>query len=197
MTQLDKIQYMIDSLYLAKNEIEYAQAYYLRKRTDKSFNYDFYDGFGAEHRIPNGTIIRESLRMVGRIANQLANECVLTPYCDEIFKENRGWGNGGDMMEWNVYYHDFNANEIVTRNIFKHAMFTKDVNELLRNKNLNKEEFSERLRKDLMYYFWARSEYEVIIKPWVGEGDDIKIDIYGQVLLNWNRFVDYVWSFRK
>ena len=87
MTQLDKINYIIQSLHVAKDEIEYARVYYLRKNTDKDFDRDFCNGFGATHRIPNGTTIRDALHMVRCLANQVANECTLTPYCEEIFKD--------------------------------------------------------------------------------------------------------------
>lgn len=85
MDQLNKIDYMIKSLYLAKDEIKYAQGYNLRKENDKTMGRDFYSEYGYSHRTPNGTIIRESLRMVSRIAAQVANECTLSVYCDEIF----------------------------------------------------------------------------------------------------------------
>lgn len=88
MDQLNKIDYMIESLYLAKDEIKYAQEYNLRKENDETMGSDFYSGYGYNHRTPNGTIIRESLRMVSRIAAQIANECILTNYCDEVFRED-------------------------------------------------------------------------------------------------------------
>ena len=50
--------------------------------------HDFYSGYGYNHRTPNGTIIRESLKMVSRLAAQVANECILTNYCDELFRED-------------------------------------------------------------------------------------------------------------
>ena len=87
MDQLNKIDYMINSLYLAKDEIKYAQEYNLRKGNDEITGCDFYLNYGCDHRTPNGTIIRESLRMVSRIAAQVANECTLTQYCDDIFKD--------------------------------------------------------------------------------------------------------------
>lgn len=89
MDQLDKIDYMIKSLYVAKDEIEYARAYYLRKSTDKSFGNDFYSRYGRTHRLPNGTTIRESLKMVGRMANQIENECTLTSYCNSVFEDEK------------------------------------------------------------------------------------------------------------
>lgn len=87
MDQLNKIDYMIKTLYLAKDEIKYAQGYNLQKENDEIMGCDFYSGYGYNHRTPNGTIIRESLKMVSRLAAQVANECTLTQYCDDIFKD--------------------------------------------------------------------------------------------------------------
>lgn len=95
-------------------------------------------------------------------------------------------------MEWNVYYHDSNAKKIIQWNIFKHGSFRKEVYDLLKS-DLNKEDFIEQLRKSLMYYFWSKSEYQVLILPWVGEANDIKIDIYDQVMMNLDKFSEYVW----
>jgi hypothetical protein len=63
----------------------------------------------------------------------------------------------------------------------------------------DKDEFAEQLRRDLMYYFWAKSEYEIIISAWCGGNgnEDIKVDIYTQVMNNWDVFVDYVWNSKK
>lgn len=96
-------------------------------------------------------------------------------------------------MEWNVYYHNSNAKKIIQWNIFKHGSFRKEVYDLLKS-DLNKENFIEQLRKSLMYYFWSKSEYQVLILPLVGQADDIKIDIYDQVIMNWDKFSEYVWS---
>jgi len=95
-------------------------------------------------------------------------------------------------MKWNVYYHDSNAKKIIQWNIFKHGSFRKEVYELLKS-DLNKDDFIDQLRKSLMYYFWSKSEYQVLILPWVGQADDIKIDIYNQVMMNWDKFSEYVW----
>lgn len=83
---------MIKTLYFAKDEIEYAQKYNLKKENDRTMGRDFYSysNFGYDHRMPNGTIIRESLKMVSRLAAQVANECTLNAYCDELFKDKKG-----------------------------------------------------------------------------------------------------------
>ena len=87
MTNEEKIDYMIQSLQLAKEEITYTKTYKDKQKSDKDF-YN-YGHMGHESRTPNGTIIRESLRMVGRMANIVANDVSLSPYCGKIFKENK------------------------------------------------------------------------------------------------------------
>ena len=101
-------------------------------------------------------------------------------------------------MEWNVFYHNVNTQKIVPFNIFQHSRFRKDVEELLKDFN-DKEEFAKQLKSELMYNFWCKSEYEVIISPWCGGRitEDIKVDIYRQVMLNWEVFVDYVWGTKR
>lgn len=62
----------------------------------------------------------------------------------------------------------------------------------------DKEEFAQKLRSELMYNFWSKFEYEIIIGPWGSFQDtrEIKVDIYDQVMINWDRFLDYVWENR-
>lgn len=86
MNVKEQIDYMIQSLQLAKSEIEYAEKYINTKKKDGS---DFYQWghMGYNGRQPNGTIIRESLKMVGRLANVTASKVALSPYSDKLFKE--------------------------------------------------------------------------------------------------------------
>lgn len=84
MTIEQKIDYMIQSLQLAKEEIAYAKKYLEEKNKDKEF-YQY--GHMEQNRTPNGTIIRESLKQVGRMTNIVANGIVLSPYSSQLFKE--------------------------------------------------------------------------------------------------------------
>lgn len=127
-------------------------------------------------------------------------------------------------LVWNVYYHNFNKKKIEIYNIFDHYSFAKEVEKSLK-KIKNKDEFAEDLRKNLFYYFWAKSEWEVVITSWaphikmseldrlnterkkhIKEWDrepyslyvnpDVneKIDVYQQVMNNFDVFLDYVWN---
>lgn len=129
-------------------------------------------------------------------------------------------------MEWNVFYHDFNGNGIKTYNVFYHSGFKNDVEKYLKEHD-EKEVFEEKVRRSLMYYFWSKAEWEVIVTSWppyidVKELDRInnerkktveeynrepyhlyvnldmgeKIDVYDQVMNNWQIFIDYIWSYK-
>ena len=98
-------------------------------------------------------------------------------------------------MEWNVYYYNINSKEIKTFNIFNHSSFNQDVEKYLK-KYKDKDEFADKLKSSLIYYFWSKAEWEIIISPWCygGNTEDIKVDVYEQVMNNWDIFVNYVWN---
>ena len=88
----------------------------------------------------------------------------------------------------------------------------------------NFEEFANYIRESLQYYYWSKCEYETIITSWppyieseeldrinqekeetlkagrkfyrtaVNTNVSHKIDIYTQVMMNWDRFIDYIWT---
>ena len=127
-------------------------------------------------------------------------------------------------MTWNVFRENINRKEIVEYNIFAHSGFANEVDELLKE-DVSRDEFDEKLRMILFYYFGSKAEYEVVITSWVPHIDraeldrlnteyekhnqqwgyyphalsvepDVgrKVDIYNQVMINWDRFRDYLWS---
>jgi hypothetical protein len=141
------------------------------------------------------------------------------------------------MIEWNVYYFDINGREIGTFNIFKHYSFMEEVKKIIK-KWKDKGIFASELNSSLMYYFWSKAEWELVVEitednrifliPWCGcrepekikidvtndtnldwrsfadvhtkrqiYGNSAKIDVYNQVVFNWNLFVDYIWDRRK
>ena len=98
-------------------------------------------------------------------------------------------------LKWNVYYQSWNKQKITPFNIFDHSGVATGVEEALK-KHKTKEEFGEELRRILQYFFWSRCEYELILSSW--PPTDLipvaKVDIYDQVMLNWDVFLDYVWN---
>ena len=86
----------------------------------------------------------------------------------------------------------------VLLNIFEHGSFREYVKKAAR-KVQSKEDFAMQLRREVMYYFWSKCEWEVLISPWVGGNDDEerKVDVAWQILNNWDVFVDYTRNNRK
>ena len=128
---------------------------------------------------------------------------------------------GINLMVWNVYDYDINRKDINLYNVFKHHSFKQDVEELLKG-NLTFNKFSKRLKNIAQYYFWSKAEYEIVITSWlpyidnkeldrlVSERENCqcrlydvnldvskKIDIYNQLVINWDVFAAYVYSFKK
>lgn len=127
-------------------------------------------------------------------------------------------------MVWNVYCEDFNRRAIVKYNIFDHGGFAQDVKNMFKI-DVSKDIFAEQLRRLLMYWFWGKTEYEVVISSWPVYIDKAELDrlnteyeeynnkwdhypykinvvpevgkkvsVYDQVMMNWEQFVEYVWS---
>lgn len=96
-------------------------------------------------------------------------------------------------LNWNVYYYNQNIDTIEPFNVFSHRGFYRAVLDIF-NKYQHMDEFEEAVDKEAMYYFWCKAEYEVFVSDWFKGDAKAKIDIYDQLKLNWNRFIDYLWS---
>ena len=101
------------------------------------------------------------------------------------------------QLEWNVYRFNINKQKIEVFNIFDHYSFKEYVKKALIKYENSRDEFSKLLKAELRYYFWCKAEHEVIVTCWVGgdrEKVNKKIDIYDQMMMNWDKFVDYIWD---
>lgn len=121
-----------------------------------------------------------------------------------------------ENLVWNVYTHNFNTNNIEVHNIFNHSALLNKIKELTKKYKDNKEEFEKELKSWIMYYYWSKCEWEVIITsfPAYIEKEELdrldkevvkyrtsinlysgkKIDVYDQIELNWDIFFNYVWA---
>lgn len=103
------------------------------------------------------------------------------------------------VMEWFVYRYNINSQKIERFNIFKKKDFQESIKSILNCKTLTKLQLAEAARQELVYHYWARAEHEILISAWVGgNGEEtLKVDIYSQVMLNWEKFVEYLWELRN
>ena len=109
------------------------------------------------------------------------------------------------MLRWNVYCDDFNEKRIRTFNIFDHWRFREDCQKIAKKYTGredpvgDKAKFSEEIKRSLMYYYWSKCEWEIILDSWPERKDfrQEKIDVYDQVALNWDVFINWLWDNRK
>ena len=101
-------------------------------------------------------------------------------------------------LVWNVYKEDFNRKEIEVFNIFNHYSFSGSLKKGYK-KGMTEADFKEMVKRNLMYFFWAKCQYEITLWdwPWHEKFNAKKVDIYSQVMLNEEIFMDYVWQNRK
>ena len=74
-------------------------------------------------------------------------------------------------------------------NIFNNS-FIEDVYKALEN-YISYDLFKEEIKKSLMYHFWCKAEYEVMISD-LSEKASEKIDVYYQLLPNLDKLCDYI-----
>ena len=104
-------------------------------------------------------------------------------------------------FEWMVLYHNINSDKIEQYNILK---YREDDIKKMRKESENKKGFSEKLKRELMYYYWSKCEWEMIISktednrivltPWCGcrNPDEVAIDVTDDNNFNWIGFADYI-----
>ena len=98
-------------------------------------------------------------------------------------------------MHWFVYVDDFNGKRIVEYDIFEHHGFSEDVRKAYKKHRTDFDAFSEKVRGSLFYYYRSKCEWEVIVGAWVASDRTParKVDVFEQVMLNWDVFIRYVW----
>ena len=55
-----------------------------------------------------------------------------------------------------------------------------------------REDFKEFIKKEAMYQWWSRCEYEILVSDWPKYNKEIKIDVYYQVLMNLDIITDII-----
>ena len=109
----------------------------------------------------------------------------------EFYSETEVYMN----LKWLVYMSGFNQNSFEAHNIFDHSRFFESMMKHLK-KCKTKEEFADKIRSELMYNFWSKCEYEVlledrdgriIMKPWIG-CKDYELDVTDNQDFDWQGF---------
>lgn len=105
-------------------------------------------------------------------------------------------------LEWNVLYWDINKHRVQTYNILNDK-FKYDLYKQIKNKKItNYIELKDYIKRDCMYHYWSKSEYEMSIGPlWCTTLDDLKqfekVDVYKQIEINLDHIVQYIVNIMK
>lgn len=107
-------------------------------------------------------------------------------------------GKAGLMreMHWRVIREDFNGRRIAYYDIFEHGGFADGVRKAYRKYRNDYGAFAENVSGLLFYYFNSKCEWEVIVSAWPPSDrvPERKVDVYEQVMLNWDVFIEHVWT---
>lgn len=99
-------------------------------------------------------------------------------------------------FEWYVFINDdFNGKGIGKFNVFNSVKFKRGLLDIKKRLKKNPSlDCKSEIEKELMYCFWGKCEYEVVIGSLFSKdiSDFDKIDIYDQVMLNFDKFAEYV-----
>ena len=87
-----------------------------------------------------------------------------------------------NVITWNI-----NTNKLEAYDVLPY--FRREYDKA-KDKPTTKEEWKEFVKKEGMYQFWARCEYEVIISPWPVMDKQVKIDVWYQIENNIDIIVD-------
>lgn len=103
-------------------------------------------------------------------------------------------------LTWKVKNYLINENKIWDYDVLK---YREDQIKKLKKKCATKEEFTEAMRREMMWQYWSRCEYEVIVEidennriwlsPWVGcrDPESVKIDVTDDAGFDWRGFAEF------
>ena len=96
-------------------------------------------------------------------------------------------------FKWNVWIWDFNHDKLEQYDVV--PMLLRELKSL-RKKDfpMDKKSMNKELKSWARYHFWSKCEYEMIVHGWPVQKNDEKVDVYNQLMLNWDTFSEAFWK---
>lgn len=99
-------------------------------------------------------------------------------------------------LEWYAFVYDWNNKELKKINVFR-GDFSNNISKRIKDEKIkNYNEFKEVIKRMLMYRYWSKAEYEVLVTDLtnkIDENTDMhKIDIWFQLEPNLDRICEYL-----
>lgn len=97
-------------------------------------------------------------------------------------------------LEWYVLHEDFNARQIEPYNILGYSFVEELAAAIKKNKITNREQLKDYLKKEFMYHYWSKTEFEIAVGGlWSKHPDEFeKIDVWYQIEMNFDNIIDYI-----
>lgn len=93
-----------------------------------------------------------------------------------------------ENFKWNVWIWDFNHDSLEQYDVV--PMLLRELKSLRKEDfPMDKKSMDCELRSWASYHFWAKCEYEMIVHGWPEQKNDKKVDVYDQLMLNWDTFL--------
>lgn len=101
---------------------------------------------------------------------------------------NKNWKA---KLIFNAIYFDSNGDRLIAVNVLGDELKEK-IHKNINNKKLNSyNDLADTIHMYLTYHYWCRTEYELNMSGLFKE-EQFKVDIYSQVMINFELIVDYV-----
>lgn len=91
------------------------------------------------------------------------------------------------MEKFNVIIEDINTRKFIPYDVIPYLV---DQYKKAKDKPSTFLEFKEFIRRESMYQWWSRCEYEIVLQSWPTGKNEEKIDVYWQVMMNINIITD-------
>lgn len=94
-------------------------------------------------------------------------------------------------LEWYAMYWSWNEKRLQYENVIREDLI-KDVKKAIRE-NKSYDEIKDKVRLNLMYHFWSKCEWEMIVTDLaLADEREEKIDVYFQLCPNLDRITEYL-----
>lgn len=100
-------------------------------------------------------------------------------------------------LTWLVMYHNFNSDKLELYDVLR---YREDFIKKLKKKCATKEEFAEKMQREMMWSYWSKTEWELVVEiddnnhiwlsPWIGSRDpeNVRIDVTDREDFDWIGF---------
>lgn len=97
-------------------------------------------------------------------------------------------------LTWNVLVaNDFDKKTVRSYNILGHSFAEELAKEIKRKKISNRDQLKEHLKREFMYHYWSKSEFEIAVGGLFTKYEDLeKLDVWYQIEMNFDNIIDYI-----